>query len=133
MMLRALIGAILLSLGGLAMAADLEISPRPADRPQSVAPVQPAQPPVPLQSTEPGRPPLPEPAPIPEQKPADTLEPPPGDTAIKDGSWWQSVVRAAPNCKSFSDGCRTCSPNFDCSGLPIACQPKEFRCIDPKP
>jgi hypothetical protein len=44
-------------------------------------------------------------------------------------SWWQKVVRGAPNCKSFTDGCRTCSLTV-CSNIGIACQPKEWSCND---
>ena len=49
-----------------------------------------------------------------------------------DDSWWQKLRREQPECSSFSDGCRTCSADFKCSNLPIACQPKEWTCIDPK-
>jgi|APFEC2959095136_1045048.scaffolds.fasta_scaffold05482_2 hypothetical protein len=44
-------------------------------------------------------------------------------------SWWQRVLRAAPNCKSFTDGCRTCSQTV-CSNIGIACQPKDWSCND---
>jgi hypothetical protein len=44
-------------------------------------------------------------------------------------SWWQRVLRAAPNCKSFTDGCRTCSHTV-CSNIGIACQPKDWSCND---
>jgi hypothetical protein len=44
-------------------------------------------------------------------------------------SWWQQVLRAAPNCKSFTDGCRTCSHTV-CSNIGIACQPKDWSCND---
>lgn len=68
---------------------------------------------------------------------ADTLHPPsagePASESGKDESWWQAILRAAPECKSFSDGCRQCDTDFHCSGLPIACQPREFTCADPKP
>jgi len=53
--------------------------------------------------------------------------PPPADD-----SWWRKLRREQPECRSFSDGCRTCSADFTCSNLPIACQPKEWTCIDPK-
>jgi hypothetical protein len=46
-------------------------------------------------------------------------------------SWWQKVVREAPNCKWFTDGCRTCS-HTACSNIGIACQPKEWTCNDPQ-
>jgi hypothetical protein len=44
-------------------------------------------------------------------------------------SWWQQVLRAAPNCKSFTDGCRTCSHTV-CSNIGIACQPRDWSCND---
>jgi hypothetical protein len=44
-------------------------------------------------------------------------------------SWWQKVLREAPNCKFFSDGCRTCSQTV-CSNIGIACQPREWSCND---
>ncbi len=46
-------------------------------------------------------------------------------------SWWQGVVNKAPGCRVFSDGCRRCDPSHACSGLPIACQPKDFQCVEP--
>ena len=56
--------------------------------------------------------------------------PKPEDEAPQTGeSWWQKVVREAPNCKSFTDGCRTCSLTV-CSNIGIACQPKEWSCND---
>lgn len=55
----------------------------------------------------------------------------PEDDAPKAGeSWWQKVLRAAPNCKSFTDGCRVCSLTV-CSNIGIACQPKDWSCNDP--
>ena len=49
----------------------------------------------------------------PAEKSADDsrldLQKPEGDMSNAAESWWQKVLRAAPNCKSFSDGCRTCS------------------------
>ncbi|MET0443287.1 MAG: hypothetical protein ABW151_01805 [Pseudorhodoplanes sp.] len=124
-------GMIVLLICGAATAADLEIVPKP-DREHRAAPPAP-QPPVPLQTTQPPSAPQKERPPAAEQTPADTLHPPQDGPPSKDDSWWQKVVREAPNCKTFSDGCRTCNPNFACSGLPIACQPKEFTCVDPKP
>jgi hypothetical protein len=59
------------------------------------------------------------------QKPED-VEPP------AEESWWQKVLRAAPNCKSFTDGCRTCSQTV-CSNIGIACQPKDWSCNDDNP
>jgi hypothetical protein len=47
-------------------------------------------------------------------------------------SWWQKVLREAPNCKSFTDGCRTCSQTV-CSNIGIACQPKDWSCNDDNP
>lgn len=68
---------------------------------------------------------------------ADILHPPqaqePAKESAENESWWQAILRAAPACKSFSDGCRQCDVDFHCSGLPIACQPREFTCADPKP
>jgi hypothetical protein len=128
-MLR-LVGILLLLSCGPAAAADLDIVPRPSRTDPRVAPAVP-QPPVQLQ-TQPPLSPQKEEQPAAEQKPADTLLPPQADAPSGNDSWWQKIVREAPNCKSFSDGCRTCSPSYACSGLPIACQPKEFTCADPK-
>ena len=125
-------GALLLLMCGATAAADLEIVPKhrkPEERAVPAAPHPPAQ----LQTTQPPVAPQKEPPPAAERKPVDTLHPPQAEAPSKDESWWQKVVREAPNCKSFSDGCRTCSPSYACSGLPIACQPKEFTCVDPKP
>jgi hypothetical protein len=92
---------------------------------------------VQLQTTKP--PVAPEPVPdgnekptVTDQKPVDTLQPPQAGAPAHGESWWQQVVRDAPNCKVFSDGCRRCDAKFQCSGLPIACQPKEFTCADPQ-
>ena len=60
----------------------------------------------------------------------DNLQKPEGETPKAEESWWQKVLRAAPNCKSFTDGCRTCSHTV-CSNIGIACQPKEWACNDP--
>jgi hypothetical protein len=125
-------GIIVLLMGGVAAAADLEILPKPQHPKERAAPVAP-QPPVQLQTTQPPVTPQKEEPPAAEQKPADTLHPPQAGAPSKEESWWQKVVREAPNCKTFSDGCRTCNSNYACSGLPIACQPKEFTCVDPKP
>ncbi len=57
------------------------------------------------------------------------LQKPEDDAPKVDESWWQKVVREAPNCKSFTDGCRTCSQTV-CSNIGIACQPKEWSCSD---
>lgn len=57
------------------------------------------------------------------------LQKPDGETPNAADSWWQKVLRDAPNCKSFSDGCRTCSLTV-CSNIGIACQPKEWSCND---
>jgi hypothetical protein len=46
-------------------------------------------------------------------------------------SWWQRVLRDSPLCKSFTDGCRTCSDSYVCSNIGIACQPKDWSCSDP--
>jgi hypothetical protein len=59
----------------------------------------------------------------------DTLQKPEAETPPAAESWWQKVVREAPNCKSFSDGCRTCSLTA-CSNIGIACQPKDWSCND---
>jgi hypothetical protein len=72
----------------------------------------------------------------PAEKPSDdnrldNLQKPEGETPKADESWWQKVLRAAPNCKSFTDGCRTCSQTV-CSNIGIACQPKEWACNDAK-
>jgi hypothetical protein len=69
----------------------------------------------------------------PVEKPADDtkldLQKPEEETPKAAESWWQKVLRAAPNCKSFTDGCRTCSPTV-CSNIGIACQPKDWSCND---
>jgi hypothetical protein len=57
------------------------------------------------------------------------LQKPEEETPKAAESWWQSVLRAAPNCKSFTDGCRTCSQTI-CSNIGIACQPKDWSCND---
>jgi hypothetical protein len=57
------------------------------------------------------------------------LQKPEAETPLAAESWWQKIVREAPNCKSFSDGCRTCSLTV-CSNIGIACQPKEWSCND---
>ncbi len=117
---------------GTAVAADLELQPKSHNVDERVAPAVPA-PPVRMQQTQPPAiPPKPDQA-APEPKPEDMLHPPQADAPPGGDSWWQKIVREAPNCRSFSDGCRTCSPGYVCSGLPIACQPKEFTCVDPKP
>ncbi len=131
-MLR-VIGAVLVLTCGAAAAADLELQPKPQNPQERAAPASPVAPPVQLQTTQPPAAPPKEEQPATGQKPADILHPPQAGAAPKDDSWWQKVVRDAPNCKTFSDGCRTCNPGYVCSGLPIACQPKEFTCIDPKP
>ena len=59
------------------------------------------------------------------------LQMPEAPPPVDGESWWQKVVRSAPNCRTFSDGCRTCDAKFSCSSMPIACQPKEFVCTDP--
>lgn len=73
---------------------------------------------------------------LPADKPADDtkldLQKPEGETPPAAESWWQKIVREAPNCKSFSDGCRTCSLTV-CSNIGIACQPKEWSCNDATP
>lgn len=57
------------------------------------------------------------------------LQKPEEETPKAADSWWQQVLRAAPNCKSFTDGCRTCSLTV-CSNIGIACQPKDWSCND---
>ncbi len=70
---------------------------------------------------------------IPSDKSADDarldLQKPDEETPKAAESWWQKVLRAAPNCKSFTDGCRTCSLTV-CSNIGIACQPKDWSCND---
>lgn len=61
----------------------------------------------------------------------DTLNKPEPEQPKAAGSWWQRVVRASPLCKSFTDGCRTCSDSYVCSNIGIACQPKGWSCNDP--
>jgi len=78
--------------------------------------------------------------PVPQAPPAaasssdDTrldLQKPDDDGAPKAAeSWWQKMVREAPACGSFTDGCRTCSSAYVCSNIGIACQPKDWSCND---
>jgi hypothetical protein len=72
-------------------------------------------------------------SPAPSATPSDDarldLQKPEEDTPKAAESWWQKVLRDAPNCKSFTDGCRTCSPTV-CSNIGIACQPKDWSCND---
>jgi|SRR5690606_18490795 hypothetical protein len=69
------------------------------------------------------------------EQPADDtkldLQKPDDETPKADQSWWQKVLRESPECKSFTDGCRTCSRTV-CSNIGIACQPKEWSCNDTK-
>jgi hypothetical protein len=75
-------------------------------------------------------------SPAPAGKPSDDtkleLQKPDDETPKAADSWWQKIVREAPNCKSFTDGCRTCSQTI-CSNIGIACQPKEWSCNDADP
>ena len=90
------------------------------------APAQSADVPVPQS------PPVAESA-APADKPSDDtrldLQKPEGETPPAADSWWQKVLREAPSCNSFTDGCRTCSRTV-CSNIGIACQPKEWSCND---
>jgi hypothetical protein len=115
---------------GAAVAADLELPPKPQDSGERS---QPVAPPVPLQATQPPAALQHQDKPAAGQPPDDTLHPPQAGGPPKDDGWWQKIVREAPNCKTFFDGCRRCDVNYQCSGLPIACQPREFTCVDPKP
>jgi len=124
---------------GSAAAADLELLPKGHPKalpPQPPAPSAPVPQPAPVQRpsapqrlqsppAEPGKP-----GPDDDTRLND-LQPPALPAPGADESWWQKVVRSAPNCRTFSDGCRTCDVQFRCSSLPIACQPKEFVCTDP--
>jgi hypothetical protein len=95
-----------------------------------------SQPPVQLQTTTPPAASAPDGKEIPavtDQKPVDILPLPQAGAPSQGESWWQQIVRNAPNCKAFFDGCRRCDVSYNCSGLPIACQPKEFTCVDPQP
>lgn len=80
--------------------------------------------------------PAPEASPVPAEKPSEDnkleLQKPEAETPKADESWWQKILREAPNCKSFTDGCRICSRTV-CSNIGIACQPKEWVCNDAKP
>jgi hypothetical protein len=129
---------LLVALGcGAVFAADLELQPKDRSE-QPAAPTPPVAappaivPPAQLQTTPvaPGQEDKAKPA-VTDQKPVDTLQPPQAGAPPQGESWWQQIVRNAPNCKIFSDGCRRCDVSFRCSGLPIACQPKEFTCIEP--
>jgi hypothetical protein len=60
----------------------------------------------------------------------DGLNKPEPEQPKADQSWWQRIVRETPFCKSFTDGCRTCSDSYVCSNIGIACQPKDWSCND---
>ncbi len=68
-----------------------------------------------LQTTTPPVAPVPDgkenPA-VTDQKPVDTLQPPQAGAPSQGESWWQQIVRNAPNCKTFSDGCRRCDVSY---------------------
>lgn len=85
--------------------------------------------PVPAQAPEPEGPfaPVQQPA---DDVRLDGLDKPEPEQQKADDSWWQKVLRDAPNCKTFTDGCRTCTHTV-CSNIGIACQPKEWSCSDP--
>jgi hypothetical protein len=126
-------GIFALLICGAAAAADLEIVPKGEQRTAPAMPAAP-QPPVQLQTTTPPAASAPDGKEIPavtDQKPVDTLPLPQAGAPSQGESWWQQIVRNAPNCKAFSDGCRRCDVSYHCSGLPIACQPKEFTCVEP--
>lgn len=106
--------ACLMLATAVASAADLDLSPSPAPAPPQPEAAQPSAPPAEV---------LPLPLPLPQQT----------ESAPQGESWWQALLRDAPQCRTFSDGCRRCSRDFSCSGLPIACQPKEWTCADPEP
>ena len=128
-------GLIALLICGAAAAADLEIVPKREERAAPAAPPPLPPPPLQLQTTNPPEAPAPggsEKPTVTEQAPPDTLTLPQAGAPPQGESWWQQIVREAPTCKTFSDGCRTCNSSYSCSGLPIACQPKEFTCVDPK-
>ena len=133
-MRRALVVMLTMLLSGVtASTADMELQFR--QRPAQAAPEtgQPAPPAAgtPARIVPPGK-----------EQPAAAddkldLTPPPDKSASPaDVSSWQNVVRSAPGCLVFVDGCRTCTKNdsgFACSNLPIACQPKEWTCSKQKP
>lgn len=106
-----------------ASAADLELSaPAPEAQQPAVAAPSPVPAPPPPEASQPSAPAA-EVLPLPQES----------EPAPQGESWWQALLREAPQCRTFSDGCRRCSRDFSCSGLPIACQPKEWTCADPKP
>ena len=115
---------VLLS-GGLACAADLDLQPGKQDRPAPFARHR-------MPSIDAPSAPVDKPKASDDQR-MEGLQQPKGDTSVTDDGWWQKLVRDAPQCKSFSDGCRTCSPSYVCSNIGIACQPKEWACNDAKP
>jgi len=61
----------------------------------------------------------------------DGLQKPESTEPKAEQSWWQRILRETPACKSFTDGCRTCSDSYVCSNIGIACQPKDWSCNDP--
>jgi hypothetical protein len=87
--------------------------------------------PAPAQAPQAAEPPAPAQQPADDQR-MDGLQKPDGEKPKADESWWQKILRESPNCKSFTDGCRTCSQTV-CSNIGIACQPKEWVCNDPAP
>lgn len=111
--------------GFAAHAADLDL--QSGKRPAQIAPALPRNDtPVLLIPPDKGQP---------EDKQLDGLTMPPQGVPGSSESWWQTVVRSAPGCVEFIDGCRTCTASgsgFVCSNLPIACQPKEWSCSKQK-
>lgn len=116
---------IALLLGSVANAADLDL--QSGKRPAQITPALPeSDTPVPLIPADKGQP---------DDKRLDGLTMPPQGAPGSNESFWQTVVRSAPGCVEFVDGCRTCTASgtgFICSNLPIACQPKEWSCSKQK-
>lgn len=72
--------------------------------------------------------------PAPAAKDLDKLTPPQDAVEPTGESWWKEMVRKAPSCTAFTDGCRVCTKTesgFACSNLPIACQPQDWTCSKP--
>ena len=51
--------------------------------------------------------------------------------SVAPGQRWWEVVERDLGCPTYQDGCRTCTSG-DCSPVPTACAPAEWKCVAPK-
>jgi hypothetical protein len=51
--------------------------------------------------------------------------------SVAPGQRWWEVVERDLGCGIVHDGCRTCTSG-DCSPVPTACAPAEWKCVAPK-